>query len=103
MQFPPHRGRGRPRVRQVYAYLSIRDDRHCRRPRPHIASPLTRKQAGVWRSDMRRMIVFALAAMGVFAASGGMASTAGAQAAGWEIPGASTAVAVYPNCSADHM
>ncbi len=52
---------------------------------------------------MRRMIGFALAAMGVFAASGGMASTAGAQAGGWEIPGASTEVAVYANGTAYHM
>ena len=52
---------------------------------------------------MRRMIVFALAAMGVFAASGGMASTAGAQAGGWQIPGASTEVAVYANGIAYHM
>src|SRR5260370_34361182 len=52
---------------------------------------------------MRRMIVFALAALGVFAASGGMASTAGAQAGGWQIPGASTEVAVYANWIAYHM
>jgi len=52
---------------------------------------------------MRRRIGFALAAMGVFAASGGMASTAGAQAGGWEIPGASTEVVVYANGTAYHM
>jgi hypothetical protein len=52
---------------------------------------------------MRRLIVFALAAMGVFAASGGMASTAGAQAGGWQIPGASTEVAVYADGTVYHM
>src|SRR5260370_35206900 len=36
-------------------------------------------------------------------ASGGMASTAGAQAGGWQIPGASTEVAGPPNGIAYHI
>ena len=52
---------------------------------------------------MRRLIVLTLAAMGVFAASGGLASTAAAQAGGWQIPGASTEVAVYADGTRYHM
>jgi hypothetical protein len=44
---------------------------------------------------MRRMFVLVLSAMAVFAASAGAVVTAGAQAGGWQIPGASTEVAVY--------
>ncbi|TAN32331.1 hypothetical protein EPN29_09155 [bacterium] len=44
---------------------------------------------------MRKVIVVTLAAMAVLAVSGGLSGGAMAQAGGWQIPGASTEVAVY--------
>jgi hypothetical protein len=52
---------------------------------------------------MKRLITTALSMVAVFAAFGGAISTAGAQAGGWQIPGASTEVAVYANGLTYHM
>lgn len=52
---------------------------------------------------MKRLITTSLSLVAVFAASAGAISTAGAQAGGWQIPGASTEVAVYGNGSTYHM
>ncbi len=52
---------------------------------------------------MRRLITTSLSLVAVFAAFGGAISTSGAQAGGWQIPGASTEVAVYANGITVHM
>jgi len=52
---------------------------------------------------MRRLFVLVLSAIAVFAASAGAVMTAGAQAGGWQIPGASTEVAVYADGMTYHM
>ena len=52
---------------------------------------------------MRRSIMAALVTIAAFAASGGVATTVGAQAGGWQIPGASTEVAVYADGATYHM
>lgn len=52
---------------------------------------------------MRRLFVLVLSAIALFAASAGAVVTAGAQAGGWQIPGASTEVAVYADGVAYHM
>jgi hypothetical protein len=52
---------------------------------------------------MKRLITTSLSLVAAFAAFGGAIGTAGAQAGGWQIPGASTEVAVYANGLTYHM